>query len=123
MSYQKELMRVEEAYLNKIEWFKGNEVAIKQEWTIKLDHAVKEIKETMQDEISRLTIITNLYKEKLNRRETENRNLLVELKIYKDKVETIRLEFVNEISRLKEELENRRKEWELKQKDYEARIK
>lgn len=77
----------------------------------------------MQDEISRLTIITNLYKEKLNRRETENRNLLVELKIYKDKVETIRLEFVNEISRLKEELENRRKEWELKQKDYEARIK
>ena len=101
-------MRVEEAYLNKIEWFKSNEIAIKQEWTIKMEHALKEIKEVMQSEVDRLTVIINLYKEKLNRRETENRNLLVELKIYKEKVESVRLEFINEINRLKAEIESRR---------------
>ena len=43
----------------------------------------------MDSEIERLTIIINLYKDKLTRRESENRNLLVELKIYKDKVKTV----------------------------------
>ena len=76
----------------------------------------------MQSEIDRLTVIINLYKEKLTRRETENRNLLVELKIYKDKVETVRLEFVNEINRLKSELEMRVNEWKLKEKEYIERI-
>jgi len=95
VSYQKELMRVEEAYLNKIRWYKTNEEALKQEWALKLDHAVKETKETMQIEIDRLTVIINLYKEKLNRRETENRNLLVEYKMVKDKVESIKLEFID----------------------------
>ena len=52
---------------------------------------------TMQAEIDRLTVLINLYKEKLNKRETENRNLLVELKIYKEKVETVRQEFKLEI--------------------------
>ncbi len=59
----------------------------------------------MQAEIERLTVLINLYKEKLNKRETENRNLLVELKIYKDKVETIRAEFKLEIKTLNEEIE------------------
>jgi len=91
-------MRVEEAYMNKIAWFKANEEALKQEWTIKLEHAVRDTKELMQQEIDRLTVIINLYKEKLSRRETENRNLLIELKIYKEKVETVRAEFIAEIN-------------------------
>ena len=106
MSYQKELMRVEEAYLNKIQWFKANEEAIKQELAIKMDAKIKETKAVMQSEIDRLTVIINLYKEKLTRRETENRNLLVELKIYKDKVDSTRAELLNEISRLKAEFED-----------------
>ena len=51
----------------------------------------------MQAEIDRLTVMINLYKDKLNRRESENRNLLVELKMYKEKVEKIRLDFIDEI--------------------------
>ena len=51
----------------------------------------------MQAEIDRLTVMINLYKDKLNRRESENRNLLVELKMYKEKVEKIRLDFIGEI--------------------------
>ena len=69
-----------------------------------MESKVTETKHQMQGEIDRLTIIINLYKEKLVRRETENRNLLVELKIYKDKVEIVRQEFMNEISCLKAEL-------------------
>lgn len=79
-------------------------MALKQEWAIKMESKVTETKHQMQGEIDRLTIIINLYKEKLVRRETENRNLLVELKIYKDKVEIVRQEFMNEISCLKAEL-------------------
>ena len=88
-------MRVEEAYLNKIEWYKANEKAVIEEERIKADRRVNEVTETMKTEIERLTSIINLYKEKLNKRENENRNLLVELKIYKDKVETIRKEYID----------------------------
>ena len=52
----------------------------------------------MQEENDRLTVIINLYKEKLTRKEAENRHLLVELKIYKEKVEKIRAEYINEIN-------------------------
>lgn len=55
-------------------------------------------------------MIINLYKEKLTRREGENRNILVELKIYKDKVETIRQDFIDDIAALKAELEKKREE-------------
>ena len=37
----------------------------------------------MNVEIDRLTLLINRYKEKLNRRETANRDLLVELQQYK----------------------------------------
>ena len=37
----------------------------------------------MNIEIERLTLLVNVYKDKLTRRETENRNLLVELQQYK----------------------------------------
>ena len=37
----------------------------------------------MNVEIERLTLLINRYKEKLNRRETTNRDLLVELQQYK----------------------------------------
>ena len=36
---------------------------------------------------------------------------MVELKIYKDKVETIRQDFIDEIAALRAELEQRRKEY------------
>ena len=49
-------------------------------------------------------MIINLYKEKLNKREIENRNLLVELKRYKTKVETIKEQYIVEINALKEEI-------------------
>lgn len=76
--------------MNKIEYYKAREPAIIQEEQIKGDNRVEKTRVTMQAEIDRLTVMINLYKEKLNRRETENRNLLVELKIYKEKVETIK---------------------------------
>lgn len=77
----------------------------------------------MQTEIDRLTVMINLYKDKLNRRESENRNLLVELKIYKEKVEKIRLDFIDEIKSLKAELERKTSEWGLKERDYLSRFK
>lgn len=93
-----ELMRVDEAYTNKIEWYKGREKAIIQEEQIKAEHRVEETRRFMQEENDRLTVIINLYKEKLTRKEAENRHLLVELKIYKEKVEKIRAEYINEIN-------------------------
>ena len=77
----------------------------------------------MQAEIDRLTVMINLYKDKLNRRESENRNLLVELKMYKEKVEKIRLDFIDEIKSLKVELEKRTNEWGIKERDYLNRMR
>jgi len=93
-------MRVEEAYINKIEYYKAREPALIQEEQIKGEHKVEDTRLIMQTEIDRLTVMINLYKDKLNRRESENRNLLVELKIYKEKVEKIRLDFIDEIKSL-----------------------
>ena len=105
LNLQQETLRVEKAYLDKIEWYKTNENAIREEERIKADHRVEEIISQKQAEIDRLQVTINLYKEKLTRRESENRNILVELKIYKDKVETIRQDFIDEIKSLKEQLE------------------
>ena len=120
LSLQKETLRVEKAYLDKIEWYKTNEKAIREEEKIKADHRVEEAKGTLNAEIDRLAEIINLYKEKLTRRESENRNILVELKIYKDKVETIRQDFIDEIAALKAELEQRRKEYLNKEREFQA---
>lgn len=72
----------------------------------------------MRAEIDRLNQLITLYKEKLTRRESENRNILVELKIYKDKVETIRQDFIDEIASLKAELEQKRKEYLNKEREH-----
>ena len=40
-------MRVEEAYLNKIEWYKANEAAIIEEERIKAEREIKEVRMTM----------------------------------------------------------------------------
>lgn len=117
ITYQKELMRVEEAYLNKIEWYKANEKAIIEEWEIKLERSVNDVKETMTLEISRLTSIINLYREKLNKRENENRNLLVDVKLLKEKIETIRQEYIGQIEDLKEELRIKTMEWSITEKN------
>ena len=58
-----------------------------------------------------------MYKEKLTRRESENRNILVELKIYKDKVETVRQDFIDEIAALKADIAALKVELEQKQKE------
>lgn len=58
-----------------------------------------------------------MYKEKLTRREGENRNILVELKIYKDKVETVRQDFIDEIAALKADIAALKVELEQKQKE------
>jgi len=84
---------------------------------------VEDTRLVMQTEIDRLTVMINLYKDKLNRRESENRNLLVELKMYKEKVEKIRLDFIDEIKSLKAELEKRTNEWGIKERDYLSRIR
>ena len=76
----------------------------------------------MQAEIDRLNEIINLYKAKLTRRESENRNILVELKIYKDKVETIRQDYIDEIKSLKEEIERLRTTFTAKEREYQAII-
>lgn len=117
---QNETLRVEKAYLDKIEWYKTQEKAIREEEKIKGDHRVEEAKDVMKAEIDRLNVLITLYKEKLTRRESENRNILVELKIYKDKVETIRQDFIDEIQALKAELEQKRKEYLNKEREHEA---
>ena len=76
----------------------------------------------MDSEIERLTVIINLYKDKLTRRESENRNLLVELKLYKDKVESIRQDFIDEITQLRQELETKNKEYIAMKGEYQTRI-
>ena len=86
-------MRIEKAYLEKIEWYKSNINVINQQWEIKCEHRVREAEHKKQIEIDRLTVIINLYKEKLIRKESETRNLLVELKVYKEKIEVITLEY------------------------------
>ena len=91
---------------------------MREEETIKADHRIDESKTAMEREVERLTVIINLYKDKLTRRESENRNCLVELKIYKEKVETIRHDFIDEIAALRLELELKRKEYISKEKDY-----
>lgn len=55
-------------------------------------------------EVDRLTIQINLYKEKLTKREAENRNLLTNLQLEKAKVERVRQEFINEVNELKAEV-------------------
>ena len=105
---QKETLRVEKAYLDKIEWYKNELNAKEEEIKIRIEHKVEEAKDQMQAEIDRLNEIIELYKAKLTRRESENRNILVELKIYKDKVETIRQDYIDEIKSLKEEIERLR---------------
>ena len=122
LSLQKETLRVEKAYLDKIEWYKNNEAALKEEINIKIEHKVEEAKDQMQAEIDRLNEIINLYKAKLTRRESENRNILVELKIYKDKVETIRQDYIDEIKSLKEEIERLRTTFTAKEREYQAII-
>lgn len=95
---------------------------MREEEKIKADHRVEETQDAMKSETERLQVIINLYKEKLTRRESENRNLLVELKIYKDKVETIRQDFIEEIKSLRAELEQRRKEYANKEHEYQTII-
>ncbi len=59
------------------------------EWEIKCEHRIRESKHTKQIEINRLKVIINLYKEKLTSEKSEAKNLLVELKVYNDKIEVI----------------------------------
>jgi len=123
LNHQKEVMRVEEAYLNKIEWYKANESAILQEEQIKCEHRVDETRLTMQTEIDRLTVLINLYREKLSKRETESRNSLVEVKIYKEKVETVRVEFRSQITELTVEIDRLKQTIKIKEDEYLRRIR
>ena len=81
MAFQKELVRVEQAYLNKIEWYKEHEKTMKEEHRLKTERRVTILNENSRLEIDRLTVIINQYREKLNKREHENRNLLVKIQI------------------------------------------
>ena len=78
-SYQKEIMRMEEAYLNKIEGYKVNIEKMKKEHSVKYTRISESLKLTHKDEITRLTVMINVYKEKLTRREVESRNQLIEI--------------------------------------------
>lgn len=80
-------MRVEEAYINKIEGYKVNETALIKEWEIRVKHKESEIRAMWESEERRLTLQVNLYKEKLSKRENENRVIRVDLKIEREKVE------------------------------------
>lgn len=75
--------------MNKIEYLKEQTVKIKEEWEVKLNFRVAEKKEELDVEITRLTVLINLFKDKLARRENENRSLLTEIKILKKKLQTI----------------------------------
>lgn len=79
---------------------------VHEQWEIKCEHRVREAEHKKQVEIDRLTVIINLYKEKLTRKESENRNLLVELKVTKEKIEVIRQDYQEQIRVLKIEIKN-----------------
>jgi len=107
-SYHREQARVEEVYINKIEYLKEQIVAIKKEWEVKLNFRVAEKKEELESEISRLTVLINLFKDKLARRENENRSLLSEINRLKRKLEVISQQHAKQIKDL--EMVHREKE-------------
>ena len=57
-----------------------------------------------EKEIERLTHIINLYKDKLTRKESENRNLFVDLKIYKDREANNKADSLGELQSLRIEI-------------------
>ena len=71
---------------------------------------VEELRAELNIEIERLTLLVNVYKEKLTRRETENRNLLVELqqlKKWKENYQNLNQKYngaLEEIDKLKAEI-------------------
>lgn len=114
--------------MEKIEYYESHEKVVRKEEWIKGENKVEKTRVQLQSEIDRLTVMINLYKEKLNRRETENRNLLVELKIYKEKILTIK-EYEKEIARLLEiikrlegEIKRLKGEWSIKESNYLSEI-
>jgi len=62
------------------------------------------LKSSYDKEIERLTHIINLYKDKLTRKESENRNLFVDLKIYKDRENNIKADSLGELQVLRSEI-------------------
>lgn len=103
--YQKELIRVEEAYSNKIEWYKANEQAIRQEFKIELAYQLDMHRKEKQKEIDKLTVIANLYKEKLDRKLAELRTLIADFNSEKSKLEAKISTQLNEIEVLKRRIE------------------
>ena len=82
-SFVKDMREMEEFFLNeKSQWETEKEIIVKKE-EVKTLKRIEEVKIELNVEIDRLTVLVNIYKEKLTRREQENRNLLVELKQYK----------------------------------------
>ena len=103
--YQKEIIRVEEAYSNKIEWYKANEQAIRQENKIELHYQMDMLRKEKQKEIDKLTVIANLYKEKLDRKLAELRTLIADFNSEKSKLEAKISTQLNEIEVLKRRIE------------------
>ena len=78
---QRELKNTEETFLNRIEEYKARLLLKEQEEHLKASARVEEMRISMQTEIEKLNGIIVMYKDKLTRKESEVRNLLVELKL------------------------------------------
>ena len=105
-------MKMEESYISKIQYFEKREPVIKEEQRYHWEHKLRDQNDVKDKEIQRLTIIINVYKEKLARRESENRNITTKYRIELDKlisqnnhlmhqVKTIEMEWTTKYSLLK----------------------
>ena len=83
-SFVKDLREMEEFFLNeKSQWETEKEIIVKKE-EVKTLKRIEEVKIELNVEIDRLTVLVNIYKEKLTRREQENVKHLITIKQYKE---------------------------------------
>lgn len=83
-SFVKDMAKLEEFYLNEIEILKTEKITIIKKHETEINIEVEQIKKELYIEIERITVLVNIYKEKLVKKTTEIRNLLVELHLYKE---------------------------------------
>ena len=82
-SFIEDMRTLEEFNLNKIAKLEAEKLIIIEKHEVVILERIDQVRAEMNIEIRRLSDLVNIYKEKLTRREQENRNLLVELKQYK----------------------------------------
>lgn len=128
--YRKEIIRVEGAYRQKEQWYLDEIRVLREEEQHKAAIKLRELEETTSEEIKRLTVLINVYKEKLARKEAANRDLVVANKMMKEEYELRYSEMKEEMESLRAkiktltlELENIEKSFRMQIEELERQIR